>query len=394
MNSIEIIDKKNQLFKEAQGIIDTCKCEIRKMNSEEENRFKTIKEDITKLNEELRAIDNSLNETNNINTNLNFNTTMEKNFSLLKAIRGVANNKPLCDVEAAVVEAGANEMRKAGINTVGQIQLPSVEERAAITVASEGTDVVATDLFDVVKPLQARNVMLQAGAKYVTGLVGNLQYPVMGNANVTWEGETAAAKDGAPTFTNVKLSPKRLTAVVAISKQFIVQDSVGAENAIREEIINALNAKLEATILGNGAGSATEPEGLLHIVTPTAVGSFADVCDKEADLEDANVYGNMTYVLSPKAKSALRGMIKGTNGTGMVYENGEVDGTKALSTSHVKGTDYLYGDFSQYIIGQWGNIDLTVDTVTLAADGQIRLVVNAFFDAKPLRANAFVAGTL
>lgn len=392
-NSVEILDRKNTLFNEANEMVDKCKAEIRSFNNEEQIRFNEIKEEINNLNKELRALDVALSSDNNIN-NLNTNNKMEKNFSLIKAIRSVANNKALDSVESAVVEAGQNEMRKAGINYVGQIQLPSAEQRAAITVATEGTDVVATDLFDVVKPLQAKNVMVNAGAKFVTGLVGDLQYPVMSNANVTWEGETAPAKDGAPTFTNVKLSPKRLTAVVAISKQFIVQDSVGAEAAIREEIINAINAKLEATILGNGAGSATEPEGLLHIVAPTAVASFADVCDKESDLEDANVYGDMTYVMSPKAKSALRGMIKGTNGTGMVYENGEVDGTKALSTSHVKGTDYIYGNFSDYIIGQWGNIDLTVDTVTLAADGQIRLVVNAYFDAKPLRATSFVAGTL
>lgn len=392
MNSLEIVDKKQQLYKRAEEIVNTCKVEIRMMNSDESAEFDSIKKEIVDLNAELRAIETTLNPLTNSN-----NKPMEKNFSLIKAIRSVANNKALDSVESAVVEAGANEMRKAGINYVGQIQLPSVEERAAIVVqgsTGEHDDVVATDLFDVVKPLQARNVMIQAGAKFVSGLVGDLQYPVMSNANVSWEDETDPAQDGAPTFTNVKLTPKRLTAVVAISKQFIVQDSTGAEAAIREEIINALNSKLESTILGSAAGSATQPAGIFNLVAPTAVANFADVCDKEADLEDANVYGNMTYVMSPKAKSALRGMIKGTNGTGMVYENGEVDGTRALSTSHVKGTNYLYGDFGQYIIGQWGNIDLTVDTITLAADGQIRLVVNAYFDAKPLRTAAFVAGTL
>lgn len=393
MNSIEILDKKQVLLNEAKEIVDTCKTEIRCFNENEQSRINEIKAEIEGLNEELRAIDNSLNSDENNDDIFNKNK-MEKNFSLIKAIRSVANNRALDTVEAAVVEAGANEMRKAGINCVGQIQLPSVEERAAITVASEGVDTVATDLFDVVKPLQARNVMIQAGAKYVSGLVGDLQYPVMSNANVTWEGETATAKNGEPTFTNVKLSPKRLTAVVAISKQFIVQDSCGAEAAIREEIINALNAKLESTILGSASGSTTQPEGLLHAVTATSVASFSDICDKESDLENANVYGNMCYILSPKAKSAMRSMLKGTNGTGMVYENGEVDGTRALSTSHVKGTDYIYGNFNDYIIGQWGMIDLTIDTVTLAADGQIRLVINAFFDAKPLRVTSFVAGTL
>ena len=78
----------------------------------------------------------------------------------------------------------------------------------------------------------------------------------------------------------------------------------------------------------------------------------------------------------------------------MVYENGEVDGTKAYNTSNVSGTNYVYGDFSNLAIGSWGGVDLTVDPYTKAADGQIRLVVNMFVDAVVLRPEAFAAGTV
>lgn len=393
MNSLEIKDKKAQLKARAKELTDTCKAEIRDLSGAEADELNNIKKEIINLNEELRKIESEYSTSNKTNKQ-EIKKTMEKQFSLIKAIRSVANNKALDSVESAVVEAGANEMRKAGLNYVGQIQLPSTEVRA-ITVTDEGEDVVATEMLDLVKPLQAKNVMIQAGAKFVSGLVGDLQYPVMTNANVTWEGETVAAKDGSPTFSNVKLSPKRLTCVVPISKQFIVQDSVGAENAIREEIINAINAKLEATILGSGAGSATEPKGLFYSASALeTVGSFADLTDMESDLEEANVYGDLKYIVSPKAKAALRNMAKSTKSTQLVYEAGEIDGTKALCTSNVKGNNIIYGDFSQYIIGQWGNIDLTVDNVTLAANGQIRLVVNAYFDAKPLREEAFKVATV
>lgn len=323
---------------------------------------------------------------NQKNTNSN---KMEKRFSVLTAIRNVANGQTQDEVTAAVLAEGNAEMRKAGLNFVGQIQLPA--EARALTVASEGEDVVATDFMDVITPLQARNVMIKAGAKYVTGLVGDVQYPVMSNGACTWEGETATAKDGSPAFTNVKLSPKRLTAIVPISKQFLIQDSVGAENAIREEIINAINAKLESTILGTGAGSATEPKGLLN-GTLTAVTDFKGLADLEAGLEEANVYGELKYIVSPKAKAALRNMPKSAKTTQLVYENDEIDGTPAFSTSHVGGTGFVFGDFSQYIIAQWGNLDITVDNVTLADKGQVRLVVNAYFDAKPLRDKAFATG--
>ena len=332
-------------------------------------------------------------ETNEKNINKKEHNIMEKQFSLLRAIRAIANNQKLNDVDAAVINAGAQEFRKAGVEFGGQIQLPNmIENRAAITVAAEGEDVVATDIYDILTPLRARNVLVQAGAKFMTGLVGNVQVPIMSASNVSWEGETASAQDGAGTFTNVTLSPKRLTAYIDISKQFLVQDGVGAEAVIREDLIKAINSKLESTILGNAAGSTTQPAGIFYGNTPTSVSDFGDVCDVEAAIEEANVLGELKYIVSPKTKAVLRGMIKGQNGTGMVYENGSVDGTPALVTTNVAQNKYVVGDFANLAIGQWGAIDLTVDPYTKAADGQVRLVINAFFDAKVLRAGAFGFG--
>ena len=54
----------------------------------------------------------------------------------------------------------------------------------------------------------------------------------------------------------------------------------------------------------------------------------------------------------------------------------------------------ILGNFNDLVIGQWGGIDLTVDPYTQAANGKIRLVVNAYFDAKPQRADSFVKKVL
>lgn len=354
-------------------------------NEEPENR-----------NEDEDPDNNECNNENNDEYNEDLNkrniTKMNKKFSLIKAIRSVANGQPQDSITKAVLAAGAKEMRSSALNYTGQIQLPG-EARATITVDVEGEDVVATDLFDIVKPIQNRNVMAQAGAKFITGLVGDVQYPVMSKGAVTWEGETASAKNGEPTFTNVKLTPKRLTAVVALSKQMLAQDSVGVENAVREEIINAVNAKLESTILGSAAGSTTQPAGLLN-GTPVAIADFAGICDLEAGLDGVEGYGEPKYIVSPKAKAALRGMSKGTKSTQLVFEDGEIDGTQAFCTAHLADKNLVYGDFGQYVIAQWGAVDITVDNVTLAADGQVRLVVNCYFDAKPLRSDAIVAGQI
>lgn len=418
-NSVEIKDKKNQLKKRAKEIIDTCKREVRDLTDDENKEVDSIKEEIKDLNQQLKELeekiknlrfddededdekvdeptadneptseedeeDNNKDKTNKRN--------MKKRFSLVRSIRNIVNNSAMNDVDAAVISEGNKEARKAGINFQGQIQLPS--QRAAVTVTAEGEDVVATDLFDILKPLRAKNVLAQAGAKFMSGLVGNVQVPVMSKSNVTWEGETTAAKDGAGTFSHVTLSPKRLTAFVDISKQMIAQDSVDVESAIREDLVNAINSKLEETVLGATAGSTTQPAGIFATIKPTAVADFAALVNKESDVEDANVIGECKYILSNKAKAALRSMSKGTKSTQLVYENGSVDGTVALNTSNVTGKNYVFGDFSNLAIGTWGGVDLTVDPYTKAADGMIRIVVNMYVDAQVLRTAAFATGTV
>ena len=320
---------------------------------------------------------------------------MNKEFRLLKAIADIANNRQMDDVALAVSEQGREEMRKNGLSYGGQIQIP-VESRAAITVAAEGEDTVATNLYNVMEPLRAKNVLLAAGAKLITNLTGDVQIPLMSATNCGWESEMGEAPDGAGTFSSVKLSPKRLTCYIDISKAFLVQDSVGAEELIRQDIIQAVNSKLEETLLSDDEGDATKPAGIFSVINPSAhtVSNFADLCNAESDIEDANVVGELKYVMSNKAKAALRSMQKSAKTTQLVMENGQIDGTPVLNTSHVKGKRFIFADWSNLAIGQFGALDITVDSYSQATKGAIRLVLNIFMDAKVLRPEAFVTGTI
>lgn len=405
VNSLQLKDEKAQLKKRAQDIIDKVKLELRDLTEDEEKEIEDIKEKIKEKDEELKALQERLDgltvdeeeetqETENKRKSINRNMKKQK-FSLLRSIRSIVNNQPLDAVDLAVIKAGQEEARKAGINVQGQIQIPANEERAIVTVADEGEDVVETEVWDIMTPLRAKNVLVNAGARFLSGLVGNVQVPIMDKTNVTWEGEIDPAKDGAPTFSHKTLTPKRLTAYVAISKLLLAQTSGSVEQAIRNDLVAAINAKLEETILGDEAASATKPGGIFNEVAPTSVTDFAGICDKEADVEDANVLGDCKYILSNKAKAALRVMPKSSKSTQLVYESGEVDGTQSFNTSNVSGKKYIYGDFSNLAIGVWDSgVDITVDPFTLAGENQIRLVVNFFVDAKLLRPEAFTTGTL
>ena len=309
-------------------------------------------------------------ERNNTNINKSNIRKMEKRFSLVKELR-------------SAMETGKS------------VNLNEIAKRA-YTVTDEGVDVVETDIYDILEPLRAKNVLVAAGAKFITNLQGNVQVPVMSATQVGWKGETAAADDGSGAFTSVTLSPKRLTGKFPISLELLAQDTLGVENMIRQDIVNAINEKLEATVLGAGAGDLNTPAGLFNgYADTTVIADFGDIADLEAKVEEKNVYGNCKYIVSPKAKAKLRSTIKGTAGVGMILENGAIDGTEALSTSNVPAGKMLYGDFSNLVIGQWDSVILDVvrDTDSLA-NGCVTIVVNCYFDAKVAREGVIVAANV
>lgn len=378
MNSLELKDKQSTLIKRCQEIVDNCKAEIRDMTDEEMKEFEDNKAEIINLRSQLEELKARLEsyvvpsedniENKSFNNNKNSNSMSEK-FNLMKELR-------------SAYETGK------------KINLAEINERA-YTVASEGEDVVKTDLFDIWEPLRAKNVLIEAGAQYIPGIKNNIQIPLMGAVSVAWAAETGAASDGSGVFTSKTLTPKRITAKYPISLELLAQDSIGVEQAIRNDIVKAVNAKLEATLLGADAGDTTKPAGLFYGATKSVIASFGDVAALEADVEDANVYGNCKYIMSPSAKADLRGMVKGANaGAGMVMEDGKIDGTEVLATSHVTNKDIVYGDFSNLVIATWDNvtIDVVRDVASLSA-GQVTIVVNAFVDAALVRSEALAYAT-
>ena len=326
---------------------------------------------------------------NRNNTN---NKKNMKNFSLIKAINDVVNNRNINEDALSVIEMGATEMRKSGLTYSGQIQLP-VEERAATddavvaTVETQGQEIVPTEKLDILGPLRGKSILAEAGATFLTGLVGNISIPVYSGSTCGWKGEMVAADHGEGEFDTVELSPKRLTAYIDISKQFLVQDSVGAEEMLRADIVNALVAKLEQTIFGDEQGSTTKPEGIFYNAEELDP-SYAAVCDAEADLTD--YLGDKRFVMSPSAKSAFKQTtISGEKSDlRLLMQGNEVDGYPVSASSNVVAGGWAFGDFRELVVAQWGSIDIIVDPYTLATKNAIRLVINAFFDAKVRREGA------
>lgn len=354
MTTLELTDKRTQLELQAKNILNEGKKESRKLTDEESKKYDDLCKQITDTDEEIRKVKKDLNKQKPIKEK----RKMAK-FSLIKAINDVANNRNLDERSQEVVSEGVAEMRKAGQSYSGQIVLP-IEERGDIqaTVATAGQEIVAEDKLNILEPLRASLVLSKAGATYMTGLVGNVSIPVYSGSNVAWAAENGDASNGAGKFSEVSLEPKRLTAYLDISKQFLIQDSVSAEAMLKNDIVNALSNKLEGTILGSAAGTTTQPAGLFNSVTAdTTAVTFKDMVTMEKTLEDANVTGNMSYIVSPSAKAILRTTAKDTGSGLFVMDMGEVNGIPVYSTSACTTNGVILGNFADYVIGQWGGIN-------------------------------------
>ena len=349
---------------------------------EVEIAMKPVEEEEEKPAEE-KEEKREINKENKNNINI-----MNKTF--IKEIRNaIDNNQRSFTVNAETRDSDTSKKMTVNGYTVG-----SGQDAVDIDgTAAEG--VVETEMQGLLEPLYANSVLSKLGVRWYKGLPqGNLSVPVMDGGNVGWSGEIDEAVRSGNAFSHVDLTPKRLTAFVDISKQLIAQDTISAEAAIRRDIVNALNDKLEKTVLGLAAGDATKPAGIFYGATVTKNETYAKVCTAEASVEDNGVGGEWKYLLSPAAKAFYRSLPKGQNNTGMVFDHDEMDGTPAVVSSMVDSGKYIYANFNFLAVASWGNIEVTVDPYTQAANGMIRLVINSYWDAKILRPQAFYFGKI
>lgn len=376
-------------------VVDTDKPEVKEEETKEEET--KVEEPKDEPQPEERKEENpteKVEERNNINTiKENQHINMEKNkFSLLKTIRSIVNNQPIDEVNQAILEVGKEEMRNSGLSYSGQIQLP-IEERSVVqaTVTTAGEEVVETEKLNILEPLKNKLVFTELGANYLTGLVGNISIPSYSGSTAGWAGEIESAQDGAGTFDTVEYAPKRITAYIDISKQFINQDAVGAEALLRRDIVDAIAQVLEATILGENDATTKKPAGIFYGADEVEV-SYDTLIDMEETLETANVPGDYKFVVSPAIKAAMKKTTEGGTKSDFrfLYQNGEANGYKVISTGNSKGI--ALANWSDLLVCQFGALDLTVDQFTQATKGCIRLVVNAYFDAKFRRAESVVTG--
>lgn len=374
MTELEIRENILNLKDELENIINNGEAEARELNADETSRMAEIRSQIESAENELKAIEEENRKIAKTQNNKNSKENRKMETRLFDLIKGVVENN-LTDEQRAFVNGNQISFRA-----------DPAEDGIAATVVGEGKENVPTDKVRLEVAIRNASVLSKVGARWFGNAVGDIKLPKYDGSSVEWaDSENAEATDGKGAFTEVTLSPKRLTAYITISRQFLAQSPEDAEAILIADLANAVAEKLDMTVFGKESGSTAQPAGLFngdYVETGTSLGSltFDDVLNLENAVEEKNGTDFM-FVTSPNVKYRLRGT-QTASGLQMVWDNGEIDGRKTVVSNSVNKGGLLCFDPRDLAVASWDrDMNIIVDPYTLAGKNQIKVTVNYLVDA-------------
>lgn len=253
-----------------------------------------------------------------------------------------------------------------------------------------------------------RNNMMVAkmGARYITGLKGNLSIPSQtGGATASWISEDATITGSNQAVGQVSLTPHRLTAATAFTFQLLAQSTPDAENFVREDLMLVIAIAKDLAALA-GTGVSGQPLGINNTaslstsVTLAGANSmtYANAVQFETNVATNNAaQGRLGYLASiaTRGNSKLVAEISAANSI-PVWKNDMVNGYPAFATTQLTTLpSVIFGNWNDLIVADWGGggNEVIVDPYSLSMQGQVRIVMQQLSDVAIRHGKSFSIST-
>ena len=332
---------------------------------------------------------------------LGLSQTEQRSYSLLNMIRSVnAKNFNAAGFEVEASQAIAQrlgrqpsspnsffvpvDIQRRNLSTQALLAALGGSQQRDMSVAlvtGSGSHLVGTDHMGFVDLLRNRSTVMQAGARRMSGLVGNVDIPKLAaGATANWQnGEDDAINESTPTTTQILLSPKTVGAYVELTRRLLQQSSPDAESMVMADMAAQVALAVDLAAL-EGTGSTGQPTGISQTsgIGSVASGAFsyAKALEFQTDVAAANALAaNCAYITTPAVAALAMQRETIASGGVPVWEGGILDGRmagmRAMSTNQVTAATMVFGDFSQLIIGEWGVLEIEVNPYADFAKGII-----------------------
>ena len=371
--------------------------------------------------------------------------TAVRSYSLGKALREAAEGK-LTGLEAEMAQEARSEISQLGSSVqMGELQIPAsllrradeiLQKRAGVygvDSTQSGVDVavttVGTDVLTLVGALRSNSLLNRLGATELQGFTGDIKLPSLPTDAAQEPAEGAALTGNTGAMGAQTLSPARIGQQMKVTRQAFFQttgnmmDVIAADFGrsianVKDKIaFNAIHGVGGATTLAGGTGTVVKgtETGTNDLLATTS----ADVRNLWATITANGAENNTQFVAHPTIVSHLMslanvssvdalvkdGKMLGYNlitsgsvpsiDAGAVYASQLIDGGADVVLGAATGWDALkflyFGDWSDMFVATWGGLDVTIDPYTLRSEGNIKIVVDTFFDAKVRRAGSIGA---
>ena len=331
-----------------------------------------------------------------------------KRFSLMRAINALANPTDRRAQEAAAFEFECSRAAAEAYGRTAQgILLPAeVMRNWKRDLNSTDDAALFTDDFrggDFIDALRNASSVMQAGARMLTGLSGDVKIPKKtAAASAGWVTEGNAVSESEMTVGSVSLTPKTVGAFSDVTRQLLIQSSLDIEALIRDDLAQSIALALDLAAL-SGSGSSGQPTGIKNTsgintvdfgTAPDLIPTFAQVVEMETKVREDNALGNGgAYIANATMYGALKSVEKASNTAQFVVEQGgTMNGYRTVVSNQVASGDLYFGDFSQLLVGFFGGLDIVVDPYTASTSGTVRVVALQSMDAAVRHATAFCLG--
>ena len=408
MNLQAIREAKASKVAAARALVAKAEGEKRSLTAEESASFDTLKGEITALEaDEARATFLADAERRQsgvvVSQGADSLAALEKRVNVLDAIAAQVDQR---SVTGALAEF-QQEAKRMGIEPrAGGLLVPSsiFEKRATQTTATSAS-IVPDDYRpqDFIGLLRNSLIVKQLGARVLTGLRGDTVLPKQTGASTAyWIAEGDALTESNTSYSSVRLEPKHVGALTALSRQLVQQSNPAIEQLVRDDFSQVVSLAVDKALL-HGTAAAKQPVGILN-VAGIQTGSLATLdWDAILALLEKLALENITpnaAIMHAKVATKLQGTLKDSvAGAEYLMQGGKLADLPAYSTNQLDaktGTPatgrLILGDFTQLVIGEWGATEILANPYAAGyyEKGDIQLRILHTMDAVVRHPKAFV----
>ena len=379
----ELITERNNMLAKREAInvsmnaiTDKAEAEKRELSAEENVQYQKLQNDFNKVSREITA-----------------------NFDMVNLMKQTPEVKQTQEALLREVMSAAMTKGCKSEFTVMQREWTAGMELADVTSGG----MIPLTIKDILPPLEMGLVFDKVGIPVETGVIGDINWPVMGSVEATIKGEKEALTDTGIDLSKISPKKERVGITIPVTYQAINGTSSNllgnVQNQARMGFRRLLNrvtfSHQNFTANFHGPFAGAKSVGTFKGAVPT----YAELLAMKGKVASTGVeMVGFCFVMSENMKAVLEATPIDAGSGRMIIEKGTINGYPVFCTEYINYGSNKEKDAAEHIaagcfgylpVNQYGDLRVVVDPYTRAKEDIVQVTINADWSMTTLRSEAF-----